>query len=67
MQVLEQVFSRLAQATLTLNLAKCDFGKATITYLGRQVGQGQVRPVEAKVSAITDCRVPTTEKPFVSS
>lgn len=62
MQVLEQVFSRLAQATLTLNLAKCDFGKATITYLGRQVGQGQVRPVEAKVSAITDCPVPTTRK-----
>ena len=62
MQVLEQVFSWLAQATLTLNLAKCDFGKATITYLGRQVGQGQVRPVEAKVSAITDCPVPTTRK-----
>lgn len=63
MQVLEeQVFTRLAQASRTLNLAKCDFGKATVTYLGRQVRQGQVRPVEAKVSAITDCPVPTTRK-----
>lgn len=38
---------------VTLNLAKCEFGKGTVTYLGRQVGQGQVRPIEAKVSAIT--------------
>lgn len=61
-RVLEQVFSRLAQATLTINLAKCDFGKATVIYLGRQVGQGQVRPVEAKVTAITEFPIPTTRK-----
>ena len=60
--VLEQVFSRLAQATLTINLAKCDFGKATVIYLGRQVGQGQVWPVEAKVTAITEFPIPTTRK-----
>lgn len=45
---------------LTLNLAKCEFGKATVTYLGRQVGQGQVRPVEAKVTAVKDCAAPST-------
>lgn len=55
MRVLDQVFTRQ-------NLAKCDFGKGTVTYLGRQVGQGQVCPVEAKVSAITDCPVPPTRK-----
>jgi len=60
MQILEQVFTRLAQASLTLNLAKCEFGKATVTYLGKQVGQGQVRPVEAKVAAVTECAVPAT-------
>ncbi len=49
---LEIVFERLANATLTLNLAKCDFARATVTYLGKQVGQGQVRPVEAKVAAV---------------
>ena len=62
MHVLEQVFDRFARATLTLNLAKCEFGKATVTYLGQQVGQGEVRPVEAKIVAIRDFPVPTTRK-----
>lgn len=60
--VLTQVFTRLRDATLTLNLAKCDFGKATVTYLGRQVGQGQVRPVDAKISAIAAFPVPSSRK-----
>ncbi|CAJ1087392.1 uncharacterized protein LOC118469438 [Xyrichtys novacula] len=62
LRILEQVFTRLAHATLTLNLAKCDFGKATVTYLGRQVGQGQVKPLDAKVTAIAEFPVPTTRK-----
>lgn len=62
MRILEQVFTRLAAASLTLNLAKCKFGKATVTYLGRQVGPGQVLPLEAKVSAIAQYPVPTTRK-----
>lgn len=41
-QVLEQVFAHLASATLTLNLAKCAFGEATVTYVGQQ----QVRLVK---------------------
>ncbi|XP_041662955.1 trace amine-associated receptor 1-like [Cheilinus undulatus] len=48
LHILEQVLARLARASLTLNLAKCDFGKATVTYLGRQVGQGPVKPLTAK-------------------
>ena len=62
MQILTLVFERLAKASLTLNLAKCDFGKATVTYLGKQVGHGQVRPVEAKVMAITGFPAPTTKR-----
>ncbi len=41
-------------ASLTVNLAKCEFGQATITYLGKEVGQGQVRPLEAKVTPLPD-------------
>ena len=62
MQTLRKVFQRLAQASLTLNLAKCEFGKATVTYLGKQVGQGQVRPLEAKVAAIKEYPVPHTRR-----
>lgn len=38
--LLRTVFDRLAKASLTLNLAKSEFGQATITYLGKEVGQG---------------------------
>lgn len=57
---LTEIFERLKEACLTLNLAKCDFGKATVTYLGKQVGQGQVRPLLAKIQAILDFPVPRT-------
>lgn len=41
--LLRTVFKRLARASLTLNLAKCEFGQATIAYLGKEVGKGQVQ------------------------
>lgn len=59
---LRKVFKRLSDASLTLNLAKCDFGKGTIQYLGKQVGQGQVRPVDAKVAAVAAFPVPTSRR-----
>lgn len=59
---LRVVCERLAAASLTLNLAKCEFGKATVTYLGKEVGHGQVRPVDAKVLAITAFPAPTTRR-----
>ncbi|KAL1280368.1 hypothetical protein QQF64_014968 [Cirrhinus molitorella] len=62
MSTLREVFERLANASLTLNLAKCEFGQATITYLDREVGQGQVKPTEAKVTAVAQFPVPTTRK-----
>ena len=46
---IQQLFDRLRDANLTVNLAECEFPKATVTYLGKRVGQGQVRPVQAKV------------------
>ena len=59
---LRVVFQRLAAASLTLNLAKCEFGKATVTYLGKQVGHGQVRPVNAKVTAVLEYPCPATRR-----
>ncbi|KAI2654741.1 Retrovirus-related Pol polyprotein from transposon opus [Labeo rohita] len=56
------VLKRLSDAKLTVNLAKCNFAQATITYLGKVVGNGEVRPVSAKVQAICDYPVPTTKK-----
>lgn len=56
------VFSRLAEASLTLNFAKCEFGRATVTYLGKQVGHGQVMVLDAKVNVVLSYLVPTTRR-----
>lgn len=56
------LFQRLVAATLTVNLAKCEFAQATVVYLGKVVGQGKVRPVNAKVVAIENFPPPTTKK-----
>ncbi len=54
----------LLAANLAVNLAKCEFAKATITYLGKVVGQGQVRTVRTKVEAIDHVSVLQTHKDF---
>lgn len=59
---LNDVFDHIAGAFLTLTLAKCEFGKATVTYLGKEVGHGQVCPFDAKVSAIVAFPVPTIRR-----
>ena len=51
---------RFEQASLTLNLSKCEFVKATIIYLGKEVGQGQVGPIAAKIRAVAQHPAPTT-------
>ncbi|KAL6480112.1 hypothetical protein MHYP_G00111450 [Metynnis hypsauchen] len=62
MQILEIVFSRLHDASLVLNLEKCDFGKSTISYLGKLVGHGQVCPLDAKVLAINAFPPPRSKR-----
>ena len=58
----EELFCRLKAANLTVNLVKSEFGHAYVTYLGHVVGQGQVRPITAKVDAIIDYSAPTTKR-----
>ncbi|KAK3886585.1 hypothetical protein Pcinc_009233 [Petrolisthes cinctipes] len=49
LELLEEVFKKLNEANLTVNLAKSDFVKASVDYLGFKVGQGEVRPLTAKI------------------
>ena len=41
---------------------KSEFGKATVKYLGHIVGQGQVRPLEAKIQSIAKFPIPTLRR-----
>ncbi len=59
---LEKLFTRLSDAQLTLNLAKCEFAKGAVTFLGTKVGQVCVKPTEAKVSAIIEFPTPSTKR-----
>lgn len=56
------LFGCLAEAQLTINLAKWKFARATLTYLGIVVGQGEVRPVCAQLLAIDHYPPPTTKR-----
>ena len=47
---------------LTINLMKSEFSKATVKYLGHIVGQGQVRPLDAKIQSIVKFPIPTSQK-----
>ena len=55
-------FQIMREAKLTINLMKSEFGKATVKYLGHIVGQGQVRPLDAKVQTIVKYPIPTSQK-----
>jgi hypothetical protein len=59
---IRELFQRLSDAGLTVNLAKSELGCAQVTYLGYRVGQGEVRPLSAKVKTIDDFPIPTSKR-----
>ena len=62
MAQLKLLFQKLDEANLTVNLAKSEFGKATVTYLGHEVGNGKVRTRQEKVRAIQEMPIPTNRR-----
>lgn len=59
---LDSLFSRLNQYQFTVNLAKSEFGHATLIFLGHVVGQVKVAPVDIKVDAILKIPIPGDRK-----
>lgn len=59
---LPAMFDRLVDVNLTVNLAKCEFAKAAVTYQGKVVGQAEVCPMQAKVEAIYKFPIPISRK-----
>lgn len=59
---LKEVFTSLENASLALNLAKCNLARGSVLYLGQQVGLQKVCLADAKVSAINEFPQPTTRR-----
>lgn len=57
---LRQLFDRLTQRKLTINVAKCDFSKTEITFLGHRVTKEGIEPLPGKVAAIQTFPKPNT-------
>ena len=55
---MRSLFDRLTDANLTVNLSKCEFAQAQVSFLGHVVGHGCIKPVEAKVETIMNFPVP---------
>ena len=57
-QHLREVFTRLRENCLTINLKKCILAKPTLTFLGHTVDSETIRPLPEKVDAIKQFPLP---------
>ena len=59
---IRELFVAIKKAKLVINLSKSEFGKATVIYLGHEIGFGKVSPKESNVAAILNFPVPKNRK-----
>ena len=62
LDILRQLFVRLRQYGLVLNIDKCEFGKSEIEFLGYKVTSEGITPLPSRVSIIQDFPKPVTAK-----
>ena len=63
---LEEVFKRLKEYNLQLNLVKCLFGLSEITYLGFTFNKHGMTPDPSNITCILNCSRPLTVKQLLS-
>ena len=49
---LDKVFEAIKNAGLVINIKKCEFAKASVTYLGHKIGHGRIAPKQSNVESI---------------
>lgn len=59
---LRQVLERLQQHGLVINLAKCQFGRQELDFLGHHITRHGITPLPSKVDVIREFSQPTTVK-----
>ena len=66
LSVLDEALSRLQEAGLTLNLAKCQFFKPHVTFLGHVISRDGMSTDPEKVAKVQDWPQPRTRKELLS-
>ena len=59
---LRQVLSKLSQCGSKLNVAKCQIGKRSVTYLGHVLSDKGLSPMNSKVRAVEEMKVPSNKQ-----
>ena len=62
LKTLEELFSRLSSAGLSLALSKCQFGVESLEYLGYKVSADGISPIPRKIDALQDFPPPQKQK-----
>ena len=57
-----RTFKAIADAGLTVKKSKCEFGKASVDFLGFHVGLGLIQPQEAKIIGVLKFPRPLSKK-----
>ena len=60
LKTLKEVLERLQHYDLRINLRKAHFGKESVTYLGYQISNNEIKPGERKTKAISEAKPPTS-------
>ena len=56
---LEKVLHKLEEEGITLNAEKCEYSKASLTFLDHEVEASGIHPVPEKINALRDMEDPT--------
>ena len=62
LNTLNELFTRLNNAGLTLALDKCNFGVSELDYLGYSVDSSGIKPIPKKIEAIQNFPIPVKQK-----
>ncbi|CAH8553506.1 unnamed protein product [Schistosoma rodhaini] len=62
LQHLRQLFTRLQEYGVTINVEKCEFGKKSLQFLGHMINSRGIMPVPAEVAAIRNYPLPESQK-----
>ncbi|XP_077550676.1 uncharacterized protein LOC144163873 [Haemaphysalis longicornis] len=62
LEALQQVFQRVEAAKFTIKPSKCEVGEHRVSFLGHQIRESKLEPLEKTLDKIKDAKTPVTKK-----